>query len=79
VAVNQSYFMQQSWDYEDGERVLDYDRYSTDISGKMVFKYDLGDKTKVSLSIQQNSKEGSTVNDAFKSYRNIELEASHVF
>jgi hypothetical protein len=79
VAVNQSYFMQQSWDYEDGEKVLDYDRYSTDISGKMVFKYDLGDKTKVSLSIQQNNKEGTTVNEAFKSYRNIELEASHVF
>jgi hypothetical protein len=79
IAVNQSYFMQQSWDYVDGERVLDYVRDRSDISGKMVFKYDLGDKTKVSLSVQQNNREGSSVNEAFKSYRNIELEASHVF
>jgi hypothetical protein len=79
LAVNQSYFMQQSWDYEDGEKVLDYERVRTDITGKMVFKYDVGEKTKISLSIQQNNKEGTTVNKDFKSYRNIELEASHVF
>jgi hypothetical protein len=79
IAVNQSYSVQRSWDYHEGEKTLGYERVTADISGKMVFKYDLGDKTKVSLSIQQNRKEGSTVNEAFKSYRNIELEASHVF
>ena len=79
VVVNQSYSLQRNWDYEDGVRTFDYERVTTDLSGKMVFKYDLGEKTKVSLSVQQNLKEGSTVNEAFKSYRNIELEASHVF
>jgi hypothetical protein len=79
IAVNQSYYLQQSWDYDDGEKTLDYERVTTEISGKMIFKYDIGEKTKVSLSVQQNEKDGTAVNEAFRSYRNVELEASHVF
>jgi hypothetical protein len=79
VVVNQSYSLQQNWDYVDGVKTFDYQRVRTDLSGKVVFKYDVGQKTNVSLSVQQNLKEGSTVNESFKNYRNIELEASHVF
>jgi hypothetical protein len=79
VVVRQSYYLQRSWEFPGGEKRLDYEVTSTDIIGKMEFDYTVGEKTKLSLSVEQNRKEGTRVNEDFKSYRNIEFEASHVF
>lgn len=79
ISAKQVYRLQDSWRYEGGKKLLDYETASTEISGKVAFRYDIGEKTKISLAVQQNRKEGSRVNKAFKSYRNVEFEASHVF
>jgi hypothetical protein len=79
VVVRQSYYIQRSWEFDRGEKELDFEVTSTDIVGKMEFNYTIGEKTRVSLSVEQNRKEGTRVNEDFKSYRNIEFEASRVF
>jgi hypothetical protein len=79
IVVRQVYTLQRSWEYPEGEKVLDYETTTTEISGRVGFDYKFGDNTKISLTVEQNRKEGSRVGEAFKSYRNIEFEASHVF
>lgn len=79
VMAKQTYRIQRNWDYDNGEKSLDYEIATSDISGRINFSYKIGEQTKISLKIDQNLREGSNVNEAFKKYRNIELEASHAF
>ncbi len=80
LLVRQSYYISRNWDYgNDGEKRLDSETTSTDIMGRMGFDYNVGENTKISLSIEQVRKEGTRVNRDFTSYRNITFEASHVF
>lgn len=79
IVVRQSYYLQRNWEYDKQEKSLDYEVTSTDIMGRMAFDYTISDRTKLSLSVEQNRKEGTRVNEAFRSYRNIEFEASRVF
>jgi hypothetical protein len=79
ITVRNSYQIQRSWAYIQGKKELQYETPTTDLSGSIGFSYKFGDRTKVSLSFQQNRKEGSRVSEAFRKYRNIEFEASHVF
>jgi len=79
ITAQQTYRIQRNWAYDDGEKFLDYEISTSDISGRINFKYDIGEQTKISLRIDQNLREGSNVNEAFKKYRNIQLEASHKF
>jgi hypothetical protein len=79
VIIKQTYRVQRNWDYEDGEKSLDYEIETTDISGRVNFSYSIGDRTKVSLKFEQTRKEGSNVSEAFRSYNNIQFEASHTF
>jgi hypothetical protein len=79
IVVRQSYYISRAWDYDGDEKTLDYEISTTDIIGRLAFDYTIGDKTKLSLTVEQNRKEGDRVNEAFRSYRNIEFEASHVF
>jgi hypothetical protein len=79
MVVRQTYRIQSNWSYNRGEKSLDYETVTSDISGRIKFSYNIGERTKFSLLLEQNRKEGSNVSQAFKNYRNIELEASHVF
>jgi hypothetical protein len=79
IVAKQTYRIQSNWSYDDGEKSLDYEIATSDISGRISFNYTIGERTKISLKIDQNLREGSNVNEAFKKYRNIELEASHAF
>jgi len=79
LVARQSYRIQSNWSYDEGEKFLDYEITTSEISGRIDFDYNIGERTKFSLKIDQNFKEGSNVNEAFKKYRNIELEASHSF
>jgi hypothetical protein len=79
VIVRQTYRVQTNWSYREGEKILAYEVATSDISGRISFSYDVGETTKFSLKLEQNLKEGSNVSQAFRKYRNIELEASHIF
>jgi hypothetical protein len=79
ILVKQTYRIQRNWEYNKGQKNLDYEIASTEISGRISFSYSIGERTKFSLKVDQNLKEGSNVTEAFKNYRNIELEASHAF
>ncbi len=79
LVVRQGYFLQRSWRYRDGNKQLDYETTTSEIMGRVAFNYEIGSRTKVSLTVDQNLKEGKRVNEAFKNYRNIEFEVSHVF
>jgi hypothetical protein len=79
VMAKQTYRTQRNWDYDEGQKYLDYEVATSDISGRINFSYTIGERTKISLKFDQNLREGSNVNEAFKNYRNIELEASHAF
>jgi hypothetical protein len=79
VIVRETYRLQSNYSYVKNEKRLDYEVATSDISGRVSFDYDVGERTRFSLKLEQNLKEGSSVNEAFKNYRNIELEASHTF
>jgi hypothetical protein len=79
VVVRQTYRLQSNWSYVKNQKSLDYEVATSDISGRISFERNIGESTKFSLKLEQNLKEGSNVNEAFKNYRNIELEASHTF
>ena len=79
VTAKQTYRIQRNWGYVKGQKYLDYETATSDISGRINFSYTIGERTKISLKFDQNLREGSNVNEAFKNYRNIELEASHAF
>jgi hypothetical protein len=79
IFIRQSYYVQQKWSLTGGKKELESQTVSSEIMGRVVFNYNLGDRTKVSLRLEQNLKEGERVNQAYRSYRNIEFEASHVF
>ena len=75
----QSYYRLNSWNYEAGKKVFNAGSWSVDLSGRVGFKYEFKERTRVSFSIERNRLEGSNVGEAYKRYWNIELEASHVF
>jgi hypothetical protein len=79
LSVRSSYQMQRTYKYVDGVRTFDYEVPTSALSGKISFNHNWGERTKLAISIEQNRREGPRVGDAFKSYRNIEFEASHVF
>jgi hypothetical protein len=79
LVVRHTYRIQRNWTYREGQKRLDYETETSEITGRMRFKYEFGDRTDLALTVEQNLKEGSTVNEAFRNYRNIQLEASHVF
>jgi hypothetical protein len=79
LTVRQSYYLQTNWNYENGKKVLYYNTQSTELSGRVGFKYDFTDRTKFSFSLEQDRNEGNRVGAAFRKYWNVELEASHVF
>ncbi len=79
IMARQGYFLQRNWRFKNGNKQLDYVTANTEIMGRIGFTYEIGDRTKFSLKIEQHRKEGERVNEAFKSYRNVEFEASHVF
>jgi hypothetical protein len=79
MVVRQTYRIQRNWGYDDGQKSLDYITATTDISGRVNFDYSIGERSKISLKLEQNRKEGSNVNEKFKNYRNISFEASHAF
>jgi hypothetical protein len=79
IFVRQTYYIQRKWDVAGDKKELENETESTEIMGRVVFNYALGERTKVSLKVEQYRKEGSRINKAFRSYRNIEFEASHVF
>ncbi len=79
VTAKQTYRTQRNWGYDEGQKYLDYEIATSDISGRINFSCTIGERTKISLKFDQNLREGSNVNKAFKNYRNIELEASHAF
>lgn len=79
LSVRSSYQLQRTYKYVDGVRIFDYEVPTSALSGKVSFNHNWGDRTKLAISIEQNRREGPRVGDAFKSYRNIEFEASHVF
>jgi len=79
IVVRQRYFLQRNWRYKDGNKQLDYETTTTEIMGRLAFSYEIGTRTRVSFKMDQNFKEGERVNEAFRNYRNIEFEASHVF
>jgi hypothetical protein len=79
IVAKQTYRIQQNWSYQSGEKSLDYEIATSEISGRVNLSYTIGERTKVSLKLDQNLKEGSNVNEAFKNYRNIQFEASHAF
>jgi hypothetical protein len=74
-----NYQIQRNWKFEDGEKSLDSEYVLTDFSGRVKFSYEFGERTTLSLSIEQNWKDGTRVNEAFRDYRNVEFQASHVF
>ena len=79
VVVRQTYRIQSNYSYANNQKSLDYEVATSEISGRISFDYDVGESTRFSLKLEQNLKEGSSVNEAFKNYRNIEMEASHTF
>jgi len=79
VIINQTYFEQRNWKYVEGKKELDYETKSTEITGRLRFEYKFGERSRVALSVEQRRKEGDRVGEAFRKYRNIEFEASHVF
>jgi hypothetical protein len=79
IMVKQTYRIQRNWSFSEGRKTLDYETATSDISGRVNFNYNVGERTKFSLKLEQNRREGSNVSRAFKSYRNIEFEASHRF
>jgi hypothetical protein len=79
LSVRSSYQLQRNYKYIEGERSFDYEIPTTTLSGKIAFNHKWSDRTSISISVEQNRKEGSRVSDAFRNYRNIEFEASHVF
>ncbi len=79
LSVRSSYQLQRSYKYREGVRMFDYEIPTRELSGKVSFNHKWGERTSVAISVEQNRKEGSRVSDAFRNYRNIEFEASHVF
>jgi len=77
--IGQAYYLQTNWSYKNGEKQLDYETRSTDISGRIGFKRNFGPRTNLSASIEHNRNEGSRVSAAFRKYWNFEFEASHTF
>jgi hypothetical protein len=77
--VKHAYQIMHNWRYRGGEKQLDSKTVTDEISGRVSFDYDFGSGTSISLSVEQNEKEGSRVSEAFRSYRNIEFKASHIF
>lgn len=79
ITARQGYFIQRNWRFKDGNKELDYVTSNTEIMGRVGFTYEVGERTKFSLKVEQHRKEGERVNEAFRNYRNIQFEASHVF
>ncbi|MFC1800295.1 hypothetical protein ACFL2Z_05265, partial [Candidatus Eisenbacteria bacterium] len=79
LSVRSSYQLQRNYRYVEGVRIFDYEIPTRTLSGKISFNHKWGDRTSLAISVEQNRKEGSRVSDAFRSYRNIEFEATHVF
>jgi len=79
LSVRSSYQLQRTYKYVDGVRIFDYEIPTRSLSGKISFNHNWGDRTKLAISVEQNRREGPRVGDAFKNYRNIEFEATHVF
>ena len=77
--MRNSYQMQRNYKYVEGVKMFDYEIPTRTLSGKVSFNHSWGERTSIAISIEQNRKEGSRVSDAFRNYRNIEFEASHVF
>jgi hypothetical protein len=79
VVVKQTYRVQRTWTYAREQKSLDSELATSDISGRVNISYTIGDRTSISLKLEQNLKEGSNVSKAFRNYRNVELEASYAF
>lgn len=79
LSFRQAYYVQDTWDFKDGKKVFKHGNWSVEISGKANFKYEFKERTKFSISLEQNRKEGTSISEAFRRYWNVELEASHVF
>jgi hypothetical protein len=79
LSMRSSYQLQRNYKYVEGVRLFDYEIPTTTLSGKIAFNHKWGERTSIAISVEQNWKEGSRVSDAFRNYRNIEFEATHVF
>ncbi len=73
------YMLQRSWTIKGNEKKLDYENPRSELVGKVDFSYDVGKNTTMTLKVEQNFQEGKTVNKAFRKYRNVNFEVSHVF
>lgn len=78
-STRSGYVLQRSWSIQEGKKKLDYENPRSELAGKVDVSYELGANTKMTLKIEQNFQEGKTVNQAFRRYRNINFEVSHVF
>jgi len=79
ISARSSYQLQRSYTYKDGIKTLDYEIPTTELSGRVSFNHKWGERTALAITIEQNLKEGSRVSQAFRNFRNIEFEATHVF
>ncbi len=79
LSVRSSYQLQRNYKYKEGVKRFDYEIPTREISGKVSFNHKWGDRTSIAISVEQNRREGTRVSEAFRSFRNIEFEATHVF
>jgi hypothetical protein len=79
LSVRSTYQLQRNYRYVEGVRMLEYEIPTRTLSGRISFNHKWGERTSIAISVEQNRKEGSRVSEAFRNYRNIEFEATHVF
>jgi hypothetical protein len=79
LIVRQAYYLQSSWAYTGGRKYLRSSIESSEISGRLGFKHQIGERSHISCSVERSWNEGSAVSAAFRRYWNLEIEASHVF
>ncbi len=79
LSARSSYQLQQNYRYVEGVKMLEYEIPTRELSGKVAFNHNWGDRTSLAISVEHKRREGSRVSEAFKNFTNVEFEATHVF
>jgi hypothetical protein len=79
LIIRQAYYLQSTWAYTGSRKYLRSSIETSEISGRLGFKHQIGERSRISCSVERSWNEGSAISAAFRRYWNLEIEASHVF
>lgn len=79
LTARSSYQLQRTYSYKDGVKRLDFEIPTSELSARVSFNHNWGEKTSLAVTVEQKRREGPRVSENYRNFTNVEFEATHVF